>query len=152
MVASFTSVDGYLAHVRRTYGCLLTAIFYRRLKLLNVITLGRSNAISLGVDYEGTLRWLLLYVTLMIAIATALVGPVSFIGLITTNLARQMFPTFRHNILITGTILVTLAILIAGQALIERVFVYSIPVSVFITTGGGIYFLYLVLRATRRSI
>ena len=152
LVASFTSVNADVLLMSGVLMVVLTAIFYRRLKLLNVITLGRSNAISLGVDYEGTLRWLLLYVTLMIAIATALVGPVSFMGLITTNLARQMFPTFRHNILITGTILVTLAILIAGQALIERVFVYSIPVSVFITTGGGIYFLYLVLRATRRSI
>ena len=34
---------------------------------------------------------------------------------------------------------------IGGQRLVERVFVYSIPVSVFITVGGGVYFLYLLL-------
>lgn len=109
------------------------------------------HAQSLGVDYDRNIRWLLLYVTLLIAIATALVGPISFMGLITTNVARQLFKTYRHSYLITGTMLLTLLILIAVQMMIERIFIYSIPISVLITIGGGTYFLYLILRGQRQG-
>ena len=41
-------------------------------------------------------------------------------------------------------------ILVAGQLIVEHIYTYAIPISVFITVGGGIYFLYLLL--TRRRI
>lgn len=74
----------------------------RDLSILDVISLGREQAISLGVDYETTLRRLMVGVALCIAVATALVGPLSFLGLITANVARQMFTTYRHTYLIAG--------------------------------------------------
>ena len=40
-------------------------------------------------------------------------------------------------------------VLVAGQLIVEHVFTYAIPVSVFITVGGGLYFLYLLLRNRR---
>ena len=148
LVASFSNVNVEVIGLSIVLCVVLTILFRKQLRTLNVISLGRANAISLGIDYERTLRVMLLYVTLLIAIATALVGPISFMGLITTNVARQMFQTYRHRYLIVGTILVTMLILIVGQMLMERVFVYSIPISVFITIGGGVYFLYLIFRAT----
>ena len=48
-----------------------------------------------------------------------------------------------------GRILDTL-VLIAGQLFVEHVFNYVIPISVFITIGGGVYFLYLLLT-TRKA-
>ena len=152
LVASFSNVNKDVLLLATLLIVILTTIFYGKLKLLNVIALGRNNAMSLGIDYEQSLKMLLLFVTLLIAIATALVGPVSFIGLITTNVARQLFKTYKHKYLISGTVLVTLLVLIAGQVVIERVFIYSIPVSVFITIGGGVYFMYLVLRSTKKAI
>ena len=53
-----------------------------------MLTLGKAQAINLGVDYDRCVRRLLLGVTLCIAIATAMVGPISFLGLIIANLAR----------------------------------------------------------------
>ena len=50
--------------------------------------MGKEQAINLGVDYDSTVRKLLLGVVLCIAIATAMVGPISFLGLIIANLAR----------------------------------------------------------------
>lgn len=84
-------------------------------------------------------------VTLYIATATAMVGPLAFLGLIIANLSRQFLRTYRHSQLITGSVLFGMVVLIGGQLLVERVFVYSVPVSVFITVGGGVYFLYLLL-------
>ena len=34
---------------------------------------------------------------------------------------------------------------IRDRFIVEHVMVYSVPVSVFVTIGGGIYFLYLIL-------
>lgn len=149
LVASFSNVNAEVIGLSVVLVLALTFYMRKELRLLNVMSLGRANAISLGVDYELNVKRMLLYVTLLIAIATALVGPISFMGLITTNLARQMFKTYRHSYLILGSTLISLLVLIAGQALIERVFVYSVPISVFITLGGGTYFLFLVLRKAK---
>lgn len=119
--------------------------FRKELALLDVLTLGKDQAINLGVDYDRCIRRLLLGVTLYIATATAMVGPLAFLGLIIANLSRQFLRTYRHSQLITGSVLFGMTVLIGGQLLVERVFVYSVPVSVFITVGGGVYFLYLLL-------
>ncbi len=132
---------------------LLAAIAWwlrKDLAILDVISLGREQAVSLGVDYERTLRRLMVGVALYIAVATALVGPLSFLGLITANVARQLFTTYRHTWLIAGSACVGMLILTAGQFVVEHVMVYAVPVSVFVTIGGGIYFLYLVLTAGKR--
>lgn len=53
--------------------------------------------------------------------------------------------------LIAGAALMGVIALIGGQFIVERVFVYSIPISVFITVAGGIYFLYLILKGSRHN-
>ena len=130
---------------------LAVVIFVLRkdLALLDVITLGKEQAVNLGVDYDRTIRRLLLGVTLCIAVATAMVGPISFLGLIIANLSRQLLKTFRHGQLILGSALFGMIVLVGGQLIVEQVFTYAIPVSVFITVGGGIYFLYLLLTNRR---
>ena len=122
------------------------AVFLRKdLMLLDVITLGKHQAINLGVDYDRTIRRLLLGVVLCIAVATAMVGPIFFLGLIIANLARQFLKTHRHIYLITGAALMGMLAIIAGQVISQHLFSYAVPISTFITIGGGIYFLYLLL-------
>lgn len=150
LTASFTNVN---AACIIPGALLLAAIAWwlrKDLAILDVISLGREQAVSLGVDYERTLRRLMVGVALYIAVATALVGPLSFLGLITANVARQLFTTYRHTWLIAGSACVGMLILTAGQFVVEHVMVYAVPVSVFVTIGGSIYFLYLVLTAGKR--
>ena len=150
LTASFTNVN---AACIIPGALLLAAIAWwlrKDLAILDVISLGREQAVSLGADYERTLRGLMVGVALYIAVATALVGPLSFLGLITANVARQLFTTYRHTWLIAGSACVGMLILTAGQFVVEHVMVYAVPVSVFVTIGGGIYFLYLVLTAGKR--
>lgn len=145
LVASFSNINSEI--IVFSIVVLGAVIFFLRkdLALLNVITLGREQAINLGVDYDRTIRRLLLGVTLCIAVATAMVGPISFLGLIIANLSRQLLKTFRHSQLVVGSALFGMIVLVGGQLIMEHVFAYAIPVSVFITVGGGIYFLYLLL-------
>ncbi len=151
LVASFSRVNSDII-LMALVAMLLVGFFLRKdLALLDVITLGKNQAINLGVDYDKTIRRLLLGVVLYIAIATALAGPVSFLGLIIANLSRQVLKTYRNKQLIAGSALIGIVLLVGGQMLVEQVFVYSIPVSVFITVGGGLYFLYLLLTYRRRA-
>ena len=151
LVASFTNVNTEIIFFSLVLIAVLLLALRRELALLDVITLGKAQAINLGVDYDRTVRRLLLGVTLFIAIATAMVGPISFLGLIIANLSRQLFKTFRHSYLIAGSALIGMVILAGGQLITEQIFTYSVPVSVFITVGGGIYFLYLLLRTSRSA-
>ncbi len=149
LVASFSNINSEIIVFAVIVLAAVAIVLRKDLALLNVITLGRQQAINLGVDYDRCIRRLLIGVTLYIATATAMVGPISFLGLIIANLSRQLLQTFRHSQLILGSALFGMAVLVGGQLIVEHVFSYAIPVSVFITVGGGLYFLYLLL--TRRK-
>ena len=149
LVASFSNINSEIILFSVVVLAVVIFVLRKDLALLNVITLGKNQAVNLGVDYDRTIRRLLLGVTLCIAVATAMVGPISFLGLIIANLSRQLLKTFRHGQLILGSALFGMIVLVGGQLIVEQVFTYAIPVSVFITVGGGIYFLYLLLTNRR---
>ena len=151
LVASFSNINSGIIIFSVIILALIVVIFRKELALLDVITLGKEQAINLGVNYDRCIRRLLLAVTLCIAVATAMVGPISFLGLIIANISRQLLKTYRHTQLIAGAALMGVIALIGGQFIVERLFVYSIPISVFITVAGGIYFLYLILKGSRHN-
>ena len=150
LVASFSNINSEIIVFSLI---LLAAVIFalrKELALLDVLTLGKEQAINLGVDYDRCIRRLLLGVALCIAVATAMVGPISFLGLIIANLSRQLLKTYRHTLLVLGSALFGMIVLVGGQLIVEHVYSYSVPVSVFITVGGGLYFLYLLL--TRKKV
>ncbi len=151
LVASFSNINAEIMIFAVVMLVAVAFLLRRELALLDVITLGKEQAINLGVDYDHCIKKLLLGVVLYIAIATAMVGPISFLGLIIANLSRQFLKTFRHTQLITASALFGVIVLVIGQLIVEHVFTYSVPVSVFITIGGGGYFLYLLLRAKQST-
>ena len=149
LVASFSNINSEIIVISLIVLAAIVFALRRELALLDVITLGKDQAINLGVDYDRCVRRLLLGVTLCIAVATAMVGPISFLGLIIANLSRQLLKTYRHAQLILGSALFGMIVLVGGQLLVEHAYSYTIPVSVFITVGGGVYFLYLLLTNRR---
>ena len=150
LVASFSNINTEIIIFSVIVLGIVIAFLGKDLSVLNVLTLGKNQAINLGVNYDRSVRRLLLGVTLFIAVATAMVGPISFLGLIIANLSRQLLKTYKHSSLMLGSALFGIIVLVGGQLIVEQVFTYSVPISVFITVGGGIYFLYLLL--TRRSV
>ena len=150
LVASFSNVNSEIILVSLIVLAAIMFVLRKDLALLDVLTLGKEQAINLGVDYDRSIRRLLLGVTLCIAVATAMVGPISFLGLIIANLSRQLLRTYRHSQLILGSVFFGMIVLVAGQLIVEHIYSYAIPISVFITVGGGLYFLYLLL--TRKKV
>lgn len=145
LVADFNNVNGEIIAFAIVSLCAIAFFLRKDLKLLDVITMGRDQAINLGVDYDNVIRRLLFGVVLCIAVATATIGPVSFLGLIVANLSRQILRTYKHSHLIVGAALMGMLALIGGQLVSQHVFHFTVPVSTFVTIAGGFYFLYLLL-------
>lgn len=149
LVASFNNINSEIIIIAIIVIVCVVWTLRKELRQLDVLTLGKEQAINLGVDYDKCVQKLLLGVTLCIAVSTAMVGPLAFLGLIVANLSRQLLKTYRNKELMIGAAMFGMIILIGGQTIVERIFTYTIPVSVFITLGGGIYFLYLIMRKAR---
>ncbi|MGL5965428.1 MAG: iron chelate uptake ABC transporter family permease subunit, partial [Fusobacteriaceae bacterium] len=116
---------------------------------LDVLSLGYSQSINLGLDYKKLLRKNLTIVGILVSISTATVGPVMFLGLLTVNISRELLKTYKHKYLITGSIFLSVLFLIIGQFIIEKVFNNSFPVGTVINFVGGIYLLWILLKERR---
>ncbi len=147
LVAGFDHVNSEIIYLCLFLIALTIFVLRKEIALLDVITLGKNQAINLGVDYDKTISRLLIGVTFFITIATALVGPISFLGLIIANISRELLKTYKHKQLMLGAFLSGVIVLMFGQILIEHVFGFSVVISVFINLFGGAYFLYLILRS-----
>jgi len=149
MFASFNNIKTDLLWMA-VIGIFLTVIYFLRfLKYLDVLALGRDQAIELGVDYDYVVRRLLMIVAVLISIATALVGPITFLGLLVVNISYEFLKTYRHHYLILGSIFISIIALVGGQLIVERVFTFSTTISVIINFIGGIYFIYLLLKENK---
>lgn len=149
MFASFNNVKTNLLYLAIVLLVLTFIYLYRFYKYLDVLSLGKEHAINLGVDYDFIVQRLIVVVAILISIATALVGPITFLGILVVNVTYEYFQTYRHSILLSGTILVSIVALIGGQLIVERIFSFSTPLSVMINLVGGVYFLYLILKENR---
>ncbi len=149
MFASFNNVNTEILGIASTLMAASVLYGWAQTRQLDVLSLGRDISINLGISYDHSIRRTLILVAIMTAISTALVGPITFLGLLVANLAKQILPTYRHRIIVPGAILLALIALIGGQFLVERVFSFNTPISVIINFVGGIYFLYLLVREGR---
>lgn len=151
MFASFNNVNGDLVWLSLVLIAIVIAFGWRTIAYLDVLSLGRETAINLGVSYDRIVKQMLVTAAILIAISTALVGPITFFGLIVANLSYQFFRTYKHRILISGAVAMSVIALVGGQWVVERVFTFSTTLSVIINFIGGIYFIYLLLKESRSS-
>ncbi|MFJ3459733.1 iron chelate uptake ABC transporter family permease subunit [Achromobacter spanius] len=150
MFASFISVRVELLPI--AFGAVCTASFFvwRMRRRYDVLALGRDMALNLGVDYRRTLMVTLAAIAVLVSVSTALVGPVTFFGLLVSNLAYQAMGSDRHRHTVPAATLLSVIFLVGGQTLLERVLGLNTTVSVVIEFVGGVMFLVLILRRGRR--
>ncbi|MDN5768045.1 MAG: iron chelate uptake ABC transporter family permease subunit [Humibacillus sp.] len=149
LFASFNTVDATLLAVVAVITLMGCAMLVPVLRHLDAIDLGFEGAICLGVPYHRVVSWCLLVVTALVATATALVGPITFLGLVVANLARQLLRTHRHRPLVVGSAAIGVVSTVIGQLVVARLLNQSTPLAVVVNVIGGIYFLALVMRTVR---
>jgi len=148
-IASFGAVDARLLPIAGAALVIAMALSWRLSPRLDVAALGRTKAQTLGLPFDRTILAGLSLVSVMVAVATALVGPVTFLGLLAANLAYRLTDTHRHAVLIPAAAMIGATILIAGQFAFERVLGLQSSLSVVVEFAGGLLFLALVLRRDR---
>lgn len=151
MFASFNNINSDLVWLAVGIVGVVVVYAWRYLNYLDVLSLGREVAINLGVPYDSIVKKMLIIVAIFISISTALVGPITFFGLIVANLAYQFFKTYKHSVLITGAVVMSIIALVGGQWVVERVFTFSTTLSVIINFVGGVYFIYLLLKERKAA-
>lgn len=149
MFASFNKINRDLLWPSALLMGALLIVGFRLTKYLDVMALGRDQAINLGVNYNRVVQIFLVIIAVLVSVSTALVGPITFLGLLVTNLTYELFKTHKHQVIIAACCLVTAITLLSGQFVMERMLSLSIPVSAIINLVGGLYFMYLLLRVRK---
>lgn len=125
------------------------AFVLKYFRYLDPLSLDKDSAISLGVPYHKLVQRFMIVIAILISISTALVGPITFLGLLVVNITYELFRTYKHSILLLASILVSIITLVGGVFLVSRVFEFSTTISVVINFIGGIYFIYLILKGNK---
>lgn len=117
---------------------------------LDVMALGRDQALSLGLNYQRYSQLLLILVVLALASATALAGPMMFLGLLVLNIVLQLFNSHYHRILLPAIILVSILVLVIGQFIVLHLLNLKTTLSVIINFVGGLYFFWILLKENKK--
>ncbi|MEM5501635.1 iron chelate uptake ABC transporter family permease subunit [Ahrensia kielensis] len=142
--ADFNTVNADLLLPCFVLTIIAAAICWRARHVLDVILLGKPTAIGLGVNWRGYSVVLLLLVGMLVAISTALAGPITFLGLLVVALGQKLAGTSKHSQTIITSILVAIILLVGGQTVLSHAFSNALPLGVLIEFIGGITFLFIL--------
>ena len=149
MYANFNSIPSDLIALSAVMILGVLAYGWRHRREFDVLLLGKENAHNLGIDTDGLQHRILRVISILVAVSTALVGPITFLGLLVVNIVYQLMHTYRHSYLMIGTIFISWIALFFGLLMVERVFDFTTNLTVIINGVGGTYFLYLLMKGGR---
>ena len=118
-------------------------------RALNVLSLGRDVSMNLGVDHKKHAIYTLVLVAILIAVSTALVGPMTFLGFLVATLAYQAADTYDHRYVFPMAMLLGYCILSGAYFVMNHIFYAQGVVSIIIELVGGLTFLIVILRKGR---
>ena len=131
--------------------CLVAVLLIWRLHhSIDVLTLGRNYAVALGVNYSLLVSLLLILTSGLVAISTALVGPLTFFGFLVASLSYQFIKTYQHVYLLVAAFLIGIIALVGGQFILQHVFEMNTVLSVVINFVGGVLFIVVLLRGASK--
>lgn len=145
---SLTNINESLVFITLPIMVYLIIMFYKKSNVYDVMALGEDQSISLGVDYNKESKIGLIYIAIAIAISTALIGPLAFLGLIAVNIAKEVFKSHNHKFLIFTSSLIGLVVILLGQVIVELLDNRT-SVAVLINLIGGIYMIYLIVKENK---
>lgn len=125
------------------------SLLWIKSRRLNLLGLGKETATSLGINYRRELMQVLLLVSILMAVSTALVGPMTFLGFLVATLTYQLADTYDHRYIFPMVILVAFVVLSGAYFVMRHIFSAQGVVSIIIEVVGGTLFLIVILRKGR---
>lgn len=150
MFASFNNINASLLLISTVLIVLVIILTFRDYPFLDVLSLGTDHATNLGIHVKRLILKTLMFSTVLISVSTALVGPITFLGILVVNLAKQLVKSYDHRRITLGSTIFGVFFLTYGLLITERIFKFETTVSVIINFIGGIYFIYLILKESKQ--
>ncbi|WP_144931439.1 iron chelate uptake ABC transporter family permease subunit [Kocuria marina] len=126
-----------------------TVALYVHSRTLNVMAMGRDVVTNLGMDHRRELLLTLFWVSILMAVSTSLIGPMTFLGFLVAILAYQFADTHDHRYVFPMAALIGFAVLSGAYFVLKNVFYAEGAVSIIIELVGGSVFLFVILRRGR---
>ena len=104
-LGSFSRVSGDEMVLFVVLMAILLPLSFLLVKSMNLLLLGDRYAANLGLNIRRARLLVILCSGVLVAIVTAYCGPIMFIGLAVPHLARALFRTSDHRVLIPATML-----------------------------------------------
>lgn len=118
-------------------------------KPLNILLLGDNYARNLGVRVGAVKNMLLLVTGVLTAVITAYCGPVAFIGLAIPHVARMIWRTDNHWVLIPGTMLCGAVVALGCNLLSVLPEGNIIPINALTPLVGVPVIIYVIVKRSR---
>ncbi|CBT77447.1 MAG TPA: enterochelin ABC transporter permease [Glutamicibacter sp.] len=118
-------------------------------KKMNILALGKETTINLGINHRREVMKSLFFISILMAVTTALVGPLTFLGFLVATLAYQLADTYDHRYIYPMSFLVGFVVLAGAYFIMKNIFYADGVVGIIIEAVGGITFLIFILRKGR---
>ncbi|ALC05263.1 hypothetical protein CDES_04070 [Corynebacterium deserti GIMN1.010] len=128
---------------------IAAVLLFLNSRRLNVLGLGKDAASNLGLNHRASSIYTLILVSILMAVSTALVGPMTFLGFLVATLAYQFADTFDHRYIFPMSALIGYVVLTGAYFVMNHVFRAQGVVSIIIEMVGGTLFLIVILRKGR---
>ena len=117
------------------------------IKPLNSFLLGENYAKSLGINIKKSRNQILLITSVLTGVITAFSGPIAFIGLAVPHVAKLLFTTSNHKILIPATALIGAIILLICDSIAQLpTSEYTLPINAITSLFGAPVVIWLLVR------
>ena len=130
---------------------ILLILFIKMRHQLDALHLGMDASIMLGINTKRLSKIVVVIVIIMTSLSTILVGPLQFLGFMIANLTYQLTKEYKHSVLWLFSAVLGLVIVLAAQIIVERLFLLTIPISVFIEGIGGVLYLILLVKGEKHN-
>ena len=113
------------------------------IKPMNMLLAGERYAASMGLNISRTRTVVLTATTLLAGTVTAFCGPIGFVGIAVPHIARMVFRSADHRILLPGTILAGVVMLLVGDIVAKY---FALPINTITALMGIPIVIYIVTR------
>ena len=113
------------------------------IKPMNMLLAGERYAASMGLNISRTRTLVLTATTLLAGTVTAFCGPIGFVGIAVPHIARMLFRSADHRVLLPGTILAGVVMLLVGDIVAKY---FALPINTITALMGIPIVIYIVTR------
>ncbi|MEE4000478.1 iron ABC transporter permease [Tenacibaculum sp. FZY0031] len=117
------------------------------IKPLNSFLLGENYAKSLGIDIKKNRNIILLITSILTGVITAFSGPIAFVGLAVPHIAKMIFSTSNHKVLLPAVALIGAIILLICDSIAQLpTSEFTLPINAITSLFGAPVVIWLLIR------